>query len=286
VTLGRIAIIGAGQVGTMLAMALRQAPPSAGITEVALWDRYPGRAPSKPAREAADRVLERIDDALSFDSVVVAIPVREIVRFLEEKGADVRAGALLIDTGSAKRVVVEAMARFVPPSVHAIGGHPVAGTERPGPDGAEPRLLRGAPFVLTPVRDDPQAVLGGRAISEAIGARPVEMDAAIHDRILARTSHLPHLMAAALSQVVAEIGDRHTPQLLGTGWQSAVRLASSDATMVAEFLEANAGEVLAAIGELENALGGLRSALREGPERLAEVLAGARVATETVRASR
>lgn len=277
--IGRVAIVGAGQVGTMLGMALRRAAAGFGVEEVALFDRDARRAAASLERGAGDLLLFGVREALAREAVVLAVPVPQILRFLEEHGREARPGSLLIDTGSAKAAVVEAMRRCVGPEVRALGGHPIAGTERPGPGGADPGLLRGAAFVLTPVRDDPEALARGRSLARAVGARPVEMDAAAHDRVAARTSHLPHLMAAALALVVQQAGGE-ARDLAGTGYRGAVRLASSDPHMAAGFLWANAGEVRAALDDLEAALAGLRAALDGGPDHLARALSAARSAAE------
>jgi prephenate dehydrogenase len=278
--LGRVAVVGAGQVGTMLGAALRGAPSGAGIEEVALFDRDPTVLGASLSRGAGDRALRGVEEALGSDVLVLALPVPGIVRFLEERGGEVAAGTLLIDTGSAKTVVVETMRRSVPPGVGAVGGHPMAGTERPGPEGADPELLRGAAFVLCPAREDPEALRRARAVATAAGARPVETDPHLHDRVVARSSHLPHLMASALALVMATVTEDARRDLLGPGYDGAVRLAASRPEMVAGFLGANGPEVRSAVGELTAALEELLSALDAGPDRLTGVLERARSASE------
>lgn len=271
-SLGRVAIVGAGQVGTMLGVRLRSAGPEAGIAEVALVDRTPSAAETSLARGAGDRVLPSLEAALDADTLVIAVPVPEIVRVLEEVGPRLRPGSFVIDTGSAKAAVAAAMRRL-PAEVHAIGGHPIAGTERPGPDGADPDRVRGAPFALTPVRDDQEALARGLALVEAVGARPVVLDPGAHDRIVARSSHLPHVVAFALKAAAgpAVAGD----ELVGSGFRGATRLADSDPGMVAGFLSANAEEVRAALAELREAMDRLETGLAAGPAELARLLAEA-----------
>jgi prephenate dehydrogenase len=270
--LGRVAIVGAGQVGTMLGLALRRAGACA---EVGLLDRSPVVAEASLARGAGDRLLQTAHEALAFDVLVVALPVPEIVRFVEAWGPQIREGTLLLDTGSAKCVVVEAMRRVVPLSVHAVGGHPIAGTERRGPDGADPSLLRGAPFVLTPVREDAEGLRRSRALAAAVGAVPFEMDAGTHDRVVARTSHLPHLAAFALARVAEGVASPEVVRTLGSsGLAGATRLAASDPVLVGGFLSANAEEVRAAARELVDALEGLVRAVDRGVEAAAGALAG------------
>jgi prephenate dehydrogenase len=283
--IGTVAIVGAGQVGTMLGMALRRAAPHHGVEEIGLLDRDPRTASESLARGAGDRLLAAPEEALWADTLILALPVPEIVRFLEERGRDMGAGSLVVDTGSAKRAVVEAMRASVPPPVHAVGGHPMAGTERPGPEGADPDSLRDAPFVLSPVRDDPEALARGRVLAAALSARPVEMKATVHDRVVARTSHLPHLMASALALVVGGVdvdSGEEVRSLVGGGDMGATRLARSDPSMVAGFLSANADELRTAVRELGVALEKMVSALDEGLEPLSRILTDARAETARV----
>lgn len=268
-----MAIVGAGQVGTMLGLALRSANA---CPEVALLDQDPQAAAASLGQGAGDRLLRSAEEALAFDVVVVALPVPEIVRFVAVWGLRIREGSLLLDTGSAKRAVVESMRRAVPPSVHAVGGHPIAGTERPGPAGADPSLLKGAPFVLTPVREDAEGLHQARALAEAVGAVPFEMDARAHDRVVARTSHLPHLVAFALARVAEGVASPEVVRTLASsGLAGATRLAASDPVMVGGFLSANAEEVRAAARELAEALEGLVRSADIGAEAAAGALARA-----------
>lgn len=248
---GAIAIVGAGQIGTMLGLALT----AAGSAPV-LYDRDPTIAERSRARGAGTRVLASLEEALACETVVLAMPVSAIVATVRSQAQAFRRGGLVIDTGSAKRHVVEAM-RGLPEDVHALGGHPLAGTERAGPEGADPTALAGAPFALCPVRDDPDALARARTLVERVGARPVVIDALDHDAAVARTSGLPHLLAFALTRAAA--GTRL--DLASTGYRGAVRLARSDPRMVASFLSANAQEVRGAVAEARDALDELAEAL-------------------------
>lgn len=270
-SLGRIAIVGAGQAGTMLGLALRA---SGVATEIALHDRDTATAGRSLARGAGDRVCARVEEAFGADVLILALPVSAIVAFLERYGAELQPGTLVIDTGSAKAGVVSAMRRTLGLTVRAVGGHPLAGTERPGPDGADPAALRGAVFALCPVRDDPRALELARALAVAAGARPLVIDADEHDRIVARTSGLPHLLAYALVHATGPLGDS-LGALAATGYHGATRLARSDPRMVAAFLSANAAETRAAAAELRTALEALVERL-DDEAALAAALGGGR----------
>ena len=254
---GTIAIVGAGQVGTMLGLALRA---SGAAREISAFDRDRDVAQRSVALGAAHRVAERLE--LDADAVVLALPVSAIVEVLAAHRAAWRPGSLVIDTGTAKTRIVNAM-RALPDQVHAIGGHPLAGTERAGPDGADPAALRGAAFALCPAREDPEALRLARQLVAACGARAVVMDAAEHDRVVARTSALPHLLAFALARTAARAGD--VSPLAASGYAGATRLAKSDPRMVAAFLAANADETREAVSDLRRSLDELSECL--GDER-------------------
>ena len=282
--LGSVGIVGAGQVGTMLGMALRatRGPTRTGdVGEVVLFDVDRSTAEASLSRGAGDRVAPTVEDALAADTIVLAIPVPQIVRSIDGSGSRLRPGSLVIDTGSTKTAVVEAMRRAVPRGVHAIGGHPLAGTERPGPAGADPERLRGSPFVLSAVRDDPEAMVRARALVVAVGAEPVEMDAEEHDRAVGFTSHLPHLAAFALAIGVG----RHEPDapairsLISTGFLGASRLAGSEPAMVAGFLSTNARSVRAAAERFRASLDELTASL-DDPVALEALLVEGRGARE------
>lgn len=279
-TLGSVAIVGAGQVGTMVGSALLEAGPALGITSVALYDADPQAAAASVALGGGDLVLPDPASVLQAQVVVLAIPVTEILAWLEEFGPRLREGGALLDTGSAKAAVVAAMARFVPEGVHAIGGHPMAGNEASGPSAAIPGALSEALFVLSPCRPDREALEIATALVAACGARPLVVEAPDHDRLLARTSHLPHLVASALAAVAAEVGDDLplTQALAGTGFRSTTRLAASDSKMVAAFVSANRRQVEAALREFRRELDRLELALESGPGALEEVLGAGRAA--------
>ncbi|MGC1184009.1 MAG: prephenate dehydrogenase [Candidatus Dormiibacterota bacterium] len=276
--LGETAIVGAGQVGTTVGLALRQADPAFEVTSVSLYDSDPEVAAESLALGAGDRVLSSPEGVLAASTVVLAIPLGEILSWLGQFGHRLRPGTTLLDTGSAKVAVVEAMAQLVPEGVRAIGGHPLAGSEIPGPGGAAPGALRGATFALCPCREDAEAIARGVSLASACTARPVIMSASDHDRLVARTSHLPHLVASACAASLAVLAGEQPllRDLVGSGFRSVSRLAASDPRMVAEFASANRGALEAALADFRVELERLTRALTAGPEALAAELARGR----------
>lgn len=274
---GRVSVVGTGQIGTAIGLALMGSGPAA-PADLRLFDADPSVLGRSLGLGAGHRAAPDLQAALDADVLVLAIPVPDVVALLEDHGSSLRPGSLVLDTGSTKAPVVRAMARWVPPAVHAVGGHPMAGTAVPGPEGASPELLARATFVLCPAREDPRGLAAAASFASALGARPLAMDAAAHDAAVARTSHLPHLLAFALAEVVGRGATEGLPvdALRAGGYASATRLAGSDPDMAAGFLATNAEEVRRAADAFVRTLEDLLTAAGHGAPRLAERLGRAR----------
>lgn len=186
------------------------------------------------------------------DLVVLATPVGAMPDLLSRLRPLVSPATVITDIGSVKGPVTEAasernLSRFVP-------GHPIAGGERSGPRAAHAALFVKRMVVLTPGADcDPEAVALVRAMWEAAGASVFLAPAATHDRMMAYTSHLPHLLAFACADLLAdEALDQDLYPFVGSGLRDFLRIAGSDPVMWRDICEANAaalGPVLAAYGE-------------------------------------
>ncbi|MGH7667328.1 MAG: prephenate dehydrogenase/arogenate dehydrogenase family protein, partial [Candidatus Dormibacteria bacterium] len=224
--LGRVAILGNGQIGTMIGRALSRLPSEV-VGEVTAWDPNPAALKASLALGSARRALASAGEALEAELLLLAVPVGAAVALTEQLGPQLRPGQLLLDTGSAKRVVVAAMRKWANPRAQAMGGHPLCGGTESGPDAGEPDRLQGASFVLCPVRDDPAAMAAARRVVELLGACPVVVTAEEHDRVLARTSHLPHLTAAALATLAGAAAGPSLTDLSSSGLTGAIRLAGS-----------------------------------------------------------
>lgn len=176
------------------------------------------------------------------DTVILAAPVRVIVDMLEKRiGSYLRSNTLLIDIGSTKRNICEAMGKL-PVGIQAVGGHPMTGKERSGIWESDAELWRGRPFVLTPTRrTTPATMLRALGLVETLGAVPFEMEPIHHDRVVAAISHLPYLLSAALVATVAQEATRDSDvwRLAAGGFRDTSRLAGSDLTMMTDILSTN-----------------------------------------------
>ena len=202
------------------------------------------------------------------DIVVLATPVRAILRLLDELGPLLPEGCLLMDLGSTKAHVVARMAAL-PAHVQPLGGHPMCGKEVSGVAAADPALYEGRIFVLTPLpRTSPAALELGHALVEAVGARALVLDPRRHDRLVAAISHLPYLLACGLVGTAerAATADPMVWEVAASGFRDASRLAASDVTMMLDILLTNRETVLQVMEACGAQLRDLSECLEAGDE--------------------
>lgn len=224
-------IAGLGLIGGSLGMALGRF----GVAEER-WGYDVKEQAMNEARErgAVDQTGPLLQGLCGADLVILSMPVRQILSTLEEISPFLAPGALLTDVGSTKQKIVEAMEIMLPPGVTGIGGHPMAGLETAGIDGADPDLLKGAAYLLTPTPSTPKAELEKlREIISAIKARPFILDAKEHDRLVALISHLPQMVASALVGTLKNyVQERELLLALAAkGFRDTTRLAMGDPDM-------------------------------------------------------
>lgn len=231
----RVAIIGVGQIGGSLGLALAGSPRWRRIG----WDRDARALARSLERGAVDEAARSLRAACATaDLAIVATPVDALPAVVRAVAATLPRGATLLDTGSARSGVTQALADAARRGVRAVGGHPIAGSEARGIAAARADLFRGATFALLPTRRAVPALV--RALVRDIGARELVVSPAAHDRALASTSHLPYLIARALGaqgRRFARAG------LSGPGFRDMTRLAASDPRIAEGFCRANAAEV-------------------------------------------
>ncbi len=268
----RVVIVGAGLIGGSIGMALRERRLAGEVIAVARSEETLRLA---LARGAADRAARDITGAVAgADLVVLSAPVSLIAQHLEVAAGAVHAECIITDVGSVKQPVVAAAERALPHPGRFVGGHPLAGSERKGIAAARPDLMQGATWVLTPTARTDEAVLERvQDLVARLGARSLLLSPHEHDQLVARTSHLPHVVAAALIHVVAaRIKERaDTLDVIGQGFRDTTRIAAGDAALWADIALANADALLDSLGEvnatLERFVAALETRSREDVER-------------------
>jgi len=262
----KIGIVGLGLIGGSIALASREIWPTALVVGVDDKDVLETAMRLHAIDVAADDLIVLAE----VDVVILAAPVRQNMLILEALDGHVRVPAVVTDTGSTKRAMIDA-ARRLPPRFTFVGGHPLGGAARGGLEHARTDLFKGRPWLLTPTSDDTgDAVEKLSAFVRALGAEPKVVSVAAHDRLLAYLSHLPQLTASALMQVIGDAVGADGLELAGRGLLDTTRLASSPADIWSDIVATNADEIRGALDGLIAVLEELRADLNSG-ERLADV---------------
>jgi len=202
------------------------------------------------------------------DVVVLATPVRVIMRQLPEVAPLLPKGCLLMDLGSTKSDIVAEMARM-PDHIQPLGGHPMCGKEVSGVEAADPALYRDRTFILTPLPRTSEAALAlGHALVRAIGALPLVLEPHRQDCLVATLSHLPYLLACALVATAnaTTSADPAAWEIVAGGFRDTSRIAGSDVTMMIDILLTNREEVLKALNTFETQLRILTRLVQAGDE--------------------
>jgi prephenate dehydrogenase len=274
----KIGIVGLGLIGGSIALAAREIWPSSLVIGVDCKDVLETAMRLHAIDVAADDLIVLAEA----DVVILAAPVRQNLGLLEQLDEYIAQPAVVTDTGSTKRAIVDA-ARFLPPRFTFVGGHPLGGAARSGLEHARPDLFAGRPWLLTPTGDrSAEAVESLSAFVRAMRAEPRILSVAAHDRLLAYLSHLPQLTASALMQVIGDAVGEDGLALAGRGLLDTTRLASSPAGIWKDIAATNADELRAALDALIAVLQELRADVDAG-DRLADVFASANRWRETLR---
>jgi prephenate dehydrogenase len=272
--LGSLAVIGVGQIGGSVALAARAA---GAITDVVGW----GRSAETLARAQSLGIIDRVaptraDVARGAALVCLATPVRSLGEVARDIAPALEAGAIVFDVGSVKATAIREVERHLPMGAAFVACHPIAGTERNGPDAASPLLFEGKRCVICPSGGgSDKAVATVEALWAAMGAEPVRMDAALHDRVMGAGSHLPHVAAYTLAGVLTGLDAEVVGALLRlptSSLRDTTRVAASSPAMWRDILIDNQAEVVPLVEKMAARLEALRAAIAAGDAARIEAL--------------
>ena len=269
----KVAIIGVGLIGGSIGLALRERKVAGRVIGIGRnQDSLTKARRLGCVHETATSVAEGVAAA---DLVVVCTPVEQIPELIAEAARHAPAGAIFTDAGSTKCTVVARTEALLHAQFDGllpfIGSHPIAGSEKTGAEAAQGNLFERRTVVITPTASTDDDVTGAiEQFWRSLKGRVVRMSPARHDEVLARTSHLPHLVASALAAA--------TPAdmlpLTAGGWSDTTRVAAGDAEMWRQILMANSVQTLKGLDDFERVLAELRQAVEAGDgPRLAAILA-------------
>jgi prephenate dehydrogenase len=251
-----LTIVGVGLIGGSIGLAARRR----GLARIV---RGVGRAQAVLDRARAlgaiDETCLALKDAVPGSELVIfCTPVDRIAEQVVEAGPHCAAGTVLTDAGSTKATIVRDIDGRLPAGVAFVGSHPLAGSEKRGPEFADAALFEGRWTVLTPTdATDPIALVRVQTFWQALGSRTRVMAPEEHDHALALTSHLPHLVASALAGILP----RELDMLTASGFRDTTRIAAGDPALWAAIFEHNRPAVLAALTRFEERLRDFRRAL-------------------------
>jgi prephenate dehydrogenase len=271
-----LALVGVGLIGGSVGLAARRR----GIgTRVVGFDRDRAALEQALGRGILDEAAPSLADAVrEADVVVICTPVDTIAAHVLAAAPACRPGTLLTDVGSTKAAIVRNVQGRLPAGVAFVGSHPLAGSEKNGPGFARADLFDDRLVVVTPDEPaDDDVVSRVTAFWHSLGAFVRAMCPEEHDRALALTSHLPHLVASALAGVLPP----EWADLTATGFRDTTRIAGGEPLLWTAIFQSNREALLAALDRLEGRLSQLRRALETSDdEKLAELLRQAKTARD------
>ncbi len=262
----RVAFIGIGHIGSSLARLLRREKLAGTIVACARRKETLDTALKlKVADEVTDDPAKAVENA---DLVVIATPLSTYVDIGKAIAPHLKAGAIVTDVGSVKELVVRDFAPLLPKGVHLVPGHPVAGTENSGPESGFAEVFQNRWCILTPVPGGDADALDKITRMWKSGQMQVEtMDAAHHDRVLAITSHVPHLIAYTIVGTATDLEETLKSEVIkfsASGFRDFTRIAASDPVMWRDIFLNNREAVLEVLQRLNEDLTAMQRAIRWG----------------------
>jgi prephenate dehydrogenase len=270
-----VSILGLGLMGGSLGLALK----ARGLAE-----RVRGYARREETRQralaagAVDTAADRPEDAVrGADCVVLCVPVLSIPAVAAACLPALAPGCVVTDVGSTKAWLAGEMARlFAASPARFVGSHPIAGSDRTGLEAARANLYEGATVVVTPggTEGETDAAEAVSRLWTSVGARIVRMAPDAHDRVIARTSHLPHVVAAMLVEAVWSGVEPEGRALCGSGFRDATRIAGGSEELWHDIVKSNRAALLDALGEFGAIAATVKQTIESGDfEGLREFLA-------------
>ena len=261
----RVAIIGVGLIGSSLARVIRRE----GLAKTVVGIERDATAAARV------RVLSIMDDVTTdmaavagADLVIICTPVGVVGSVGAAMAPHLSPGVIVTDVGSVKQSVIAQLTPVLPAHARLMAGHPIAGTENSGPESGFPDLFKGRLCIITPLPEtDPDATRRVRWLWERAGSQVTEMAPDRHDRVLAVTSHLPHLIAYTIVATAADLEEHMQGDVIkysAGGFRDFTRIAASDPVMWRDVFLHNREAVLEMLGRLYEDIAILQRAIRLG----------------------
>lgn len=261
----RVAIVGVGLIGGSIGLALRERNLARHVVGIGRRMETLRRAENRGAiTEATTDLAGGVAQA---GLVILGTPVQTVVEQVKQVAEAAKSGTIVTDVGSTKQSIVDGADRVLAGPLGLwtsfVGSHPLAGSERTGVEFARADLLEGRTVVVTPSEaSKSEAVEAVEGLWQSLGAKIVRMTPAEHDQAVAATSHVPHIVAAALA---AATKHEYLP-LTASGWADTTRVAAGDVELWRQILSENRPHVLVQLREFETLIAAYAAALERGDE--------------------
>lgn len=255
--INKVAIIGVGLIGGSLGLALKEKKIAKRVIGVGRREE-----PLKVAleRNEVDEVTTDLASGVKdADLVMIATPLELTVETFKKIAPHLKKGCVVTDVGSVKGPIVDSIKE-----PFFIGGHPLAGSEERGPQAARAGLFKEATVVLTPIeKTDEKALTLVKGIWQDLGAKVLFLSPEVHDELVAFTSHLPHILAISLTNLIGEVAEKEERilSLMGEGFRDTTRIAASPPSMWKEICLTNREGILLAIKKFKEIFSEIEEAL-------------------------
>lgn len=263
----KVSIVGVGLLGGSLGRTLRERKLAARV--IGCVRRRESIAECRRARAVDVATLNFADGVAEADLVVLCTPIAQMLPLLKQLLPHLKRGAIVTDVGSVKGGVVRELESLAAGSgVHFVGSHPMAGSERMGVLASQSDLYEGAVCVVTPSKKtNRRAVVTVERLWKSVGATVLRLTPEAHDELVARTSHLPHLLAASLvNHVLNPKVASGSGKLCATGFRDTTRIASGSPEMWRDIVLANRGNLNKSLDSFIAGLRSLQKIVRAGDE--------------------
>lgn len=246
----KITLIGVGLLGGSLGLALRQRRLANSV--VGLVRRRASVSECRRVGAVDVATLDLVEAVKDADMIVLCTPISAMMPLTRQMAPHLKPGAIVTDVGSVKGSVIRDLEKLVSGAGgHFVGSHPMAGSEKNGVGAARADLFANAICVVTPsARSNPKAVQKVEKLWKSVGARTLRLQAGLHDELVSRSSHLPHIVAAALANYVLHPARPREQELLcANGFRDTTRIASSSPEMWRDIVLANRRQLARSLGE-------------------------------------
>ena len=261
----KVCIIGLGLIGGSIGLSLRRLNPSSQVVGYAKTKSTLKRAIERGlVDKVEDNLISAVNDA---DFVILATPLSMFKSITEEISPFLKEGCIISDTGSAKLSVIKELENIIPENIEFVPGHPIAGTEESGPDAGFAELFDNRWCILTPTEDNTNNAINlVKNFWESLGSKVEIMEPSHHDKVLAITSHIPHLIAfniVGTANNLANVTEKEVVKYSAGGFRDFTRIAASDPKMWSDIFTYNSDAVLEMLELFSNDLARLKDAVRK-----------------------